>query len=86
MVKLTAEEKRKLEEQIQEQDEETYGTGHTDGDQDLYSNTKDMVKEVTGNEPDPERDGFSIAEEVEKDEEDIEAGSDQQTDTLDEDL
>ena len=64
----------KIDEELAQQDDDVYGTRYTDGDHDKFDDTKEMVKDVTGNEPDPERDGFEIAEEIEEDEKDIATG------------
>lgn len=64
-----------VDEELQKQDDEVYGTDYTDGGE-KFHDTEDMVKEVTGDDPDEEQDGFSIAEEVEKDEEAVEDGAD----------
>lgn len=73
---LTADEKKKIEEQIQEQDEDTYGTEHTDGGDEVYADTEELVKDVTGNLPkddeDEEEGGYTVADAVDNDEEAIE--------------
>lgn len=65
-----------IEKELEEQDDQVYGTSYTDGEHDKFGDTEEMIKEVTGDDPDEEQDGFSIAEEVEKDEEAIEGGAD----------
>lgn len=61
-----------VDEELKQQDDETYGTSYTDSsDDEKFADTEEMVKDVTGNVPDPEKDGFSIAEEEEKDADDI---------------
>jgi hypothetical protein len=60
-----------VQKELEEQDDDVYGTGYTDGDPDKFADTEEMVKDVTGNDPDPERDGFEIEEEVEDDEKSI---------------
>ena len=57
-----------IDEELQKQDDDVYGTGYTDGDPDKFADTEEMVKDVTGNEPDPEQDGFEMEEEIEEDE------------------
>lgn len=64
-----------IEEQLQAQDDAVYGTAYVDGDPDKYSDTDQMLEDVIGNEPDEEEDGFSLAEEVDKDEKAILVGS-----------
>lgn len=64
-----------IDEELKKQDDAVYGTSYTEGDPDKFADTKEMVEEVIGNEPDEERDGFLIAEEVEDDEEAIADGA-----------
>jgi len=59
----------KVQEEVDEQEAINYGTGYTEGDHEVFDNTKEMVKDVAGNEPE-EGKPFSIAEEIDKDTED----------------
>ena len=73
-----------IEEQLNKQEDEVYGTGYVDGDPDKFDDTEDMVEDVTGNAPSGNYDGeeedeedeggFSIADEVEKDEKAVQDG------------
>lgn len=63
-----------IDEELQKQEDEVYGTDYTDGGE-KFHDTEEMIEEVTGDEP-IEGKPFSIAEAVEEDEEAIEAGAD----------
>lgn len=63
-----------IDEELQKQDDEVYGTDYTDGGE-KFHDTEDMVKEIIGNEPDPEQDGFELKEEIEKDDDAVEDGA-----------
>jgi hypothetical protein len=66
MVKIHPDEiKRKLDEQEDEFD----GTNILDGsDPDKIGNPSERLEKMIGNEPDPQKKGFSIAEAIEEDE------------------
>lgn len=67
---------KQIDEELKQQDDEVYGTDYTDGAHEKFDDTEEMIREVTGDDPDEEKDGFSIAEEIEKDEEAVEEGAD----------
>ncbi len=65
----------KIDEELKKQDDDVYGTDYTDGGPDKFSDTEEMIQNVIGNKPDPEEDGFEIAEEIDKDEESVQDGA-----------
>jgi len=69
---------KQLEEELKKQNRDFGDFDDIDPD-DYGKDVDDDLKAVIGNEPDPEEDGFSIAEEVDKDEDSIKDGSDNQT-------
>lgn len=64
-----------IDEELQKQEDEVYGTAYTDGDPEKFVDTEGMVEEVTGDEPE-EGKPFSIADAVDEDEEAIAEGAD----------
>ena len=75
---------KQIDEELQKQDDEVYGTDYTDGSHDKFDDTEEMVEEVIGNKPKKGK-PFDIAEEVEEDEQAIKEGSDTPGYPLDED-
>lgn len=71
----------KIQKEIDKQEDENYGTGYIDGDPDKFSNTEEMVEDVTGNEIDEEApEGFTMADEVDEAEEALEDNEDYESD------
>lgn len=62
-----------VQKEVDQEEDINYGTGYTDGDHEKFEDTGEMVKEVTGNEPE-EGEPFEIAEEIKADEEDRVSG------------
>lgn len=72
-----------VDEELKKQDDEVYGTDYTDGGE-KFHDTEDMVKDVTGDEPD-EGVPYSIADAIQDDEEAIADGADNPDYPLDDD-
>lgn len=71
----------KIQKEIDQQEDDNYGTGYIDGDPDKFSNTEEMVEDVTGNEIDEEApEGFTMADEVGEAEEALEDNEDYESD------
>lgn len=76
MIKISDDE---LQKEIKKQEKDFGDFDDIDPDE-LGKDTEADLERVIGNDVDPEEDGFSIAEEVDKDEDAIEEGSDQEGD------
>jgi hypothetical protein len=59
-----------IQKQLKKQEEEVYGDSYTEGDHEVFDDTEEMVEDVTGDEPDEDK-PYSLADEVEHDEEDL---------------
>lgn len=64
MVKVPA---SKVDEEVQQQEADVYGTPYTDGESPELDNPEEMLEKSIGNDPDARVDGFSIAEEEKED-------------------
>lgn len=59
-----------IDKQLKKQDDDVYGDAYVDGDPDKFSDTGEMIEDVTGNEPDDTK-PYSIAKEELEDAKDI---------------
>ncbi len=59
-----------IDEILKKQEDEVYGDSYSEGDHDVYDDTEELLEETVGGDIDSKK-PFSIAEEIEKDENDL---------------
>ncbi len=64
---MVREDPTKVQKEVQEQEDETYGTDYTEGVHEKFGDTEEVLEETIGNKP-KKKIPFILADEVEEDE------------------